>query len=948
MNADQIKAIINANVYPNHDNEITAEMLRQPLYALADNSGGTLTGFVSVDSIADLPDPGQPTLGYLVGMDLYLYVGTGGDTLGGKYQDCGPLRGPAGAQGAPGPQGPTGATGATGPQGPAGPQGPQGNTGSSVAYPYELVNNLTTDDATKGLSAAMGVVLRDAFGDEFMEGSTPIDLSALTIQNCVIASDAKWYMSGAAGRHIAVPVTPGQVYDLTVVSVSGGGTAGWYGWCTSSYSPPYYDGQAVPVVSGTIRFSQAVGTTDRLTAPATAAYLILAVVDGGGKTCTYSLASISSPDGSVSDLKNNFELVAEKCYQGAGTETRQTSLNGEFTIGAPNADGSIAYDNPIRAFKRIETNASELSIVDLPSGWYVIVQYCNSSYAIESNSGWKSPSESLNISTNGYKYIQLTIKYGSAGTTTITNTLLEDFEDTILEEVVPVAAYGPAAPYSAWEDLNGVSYDLSSADFIQGTNDASGNVVTEDITTRIITPSLIDFPVGYVLRVTPNGQKYVVLTYDSGGTYEGTTGWMTTAQEFSYSAAKKLRVLAAKTDDSTITASGLLVGFHIVTSVGLKDRVDALEQGQESVAVKGNDSFNRWNKTIILFNPYKDRPVNAYKGQLHCHTTNSDGSDSPAAVVAKYLAAGYDFITITDHNYVTPDPGVAGIVWMGKSYEDTHNSAGYQHMNVYNAAAVYNYVSMYQTSNTPAMLVDHFVKNGSSILSYNHPEYPPVYASDATLEGLPGGISIVEVFNGTIQTLIGSVASVGDLPSEAYYGDMYDCTGNGKRYINTSTTYASPTWTETTPTANPNGNLDRGFRIMLDAGKKVFCNAVDDYHRGDNMFDRGWMVAFASEKTQASIWNALLNGCSYASAGVTLTDIQCKEGVLSLQIADGASAVTTFYGEGNEVLASVSGASASYQIKGTEKYVRAMVQIGRYKAWTQPVWVVGTKEQYEF
>ena len=40
-----------------------------------------------------------------------------------------------------------------------GPQGPQGNTGSSVDYPYELVNNVTTDDATKGLSAAQGVVL---------------------------------------------------------------------------------------------------------------------------------------------------------------------------------------------------------------------------------------------------------------------------------------------------------------------------------------------------------------------------------------------------------------------------------------------------------------------------------------------------------------------------------------------------------------------------------------------------------------------------------------------------------------------------------------------------------------------------------------------------------------------------------------------------------------------
>ena len=40
-----------------------------------------------------------------------------------------------------------------------GPKGDQGNTGSSVDYPYELVNNVTTDDATKGLSAAQGVVL---------------------------------------------------------------------------------------------------------------------------------------------------------------------------------------------------------------------------------------------------------------------------------------------------------------------------------------------------------------------------------------------------------------------------------------------------------------------------------------------------------------------------------------------------------------------------------------------------------------------------------------------------------------------------------------------------------------------------------------------------------------------------------------------------------------------
>lgn len=62
-------------------------------------------------------------------------------------------------KGATGAAGPAGADGATGPQGPQGPQGEQGNTGSSVAYPYELVNNLLTDDATKGLTAAQGFLI---------------------------------------------------------------------------------------------------------------------------------------------------------------------------------------------------------------------------------------------------------------------------------------------------------------------------------------------------------------------------------------------------------------------------------------------------------------------------------------------------------------------------------------------------------------------------------------------------------------------------------------------------------------------------------------------------------------------------------------------------------------------------------------------------------------------
>lgn len=61
--------------------------------------GANLTGYVSLASTDDLPDEGVATLGYLCGTNLYLYVGEGGDTKDGKYQNCGSFRGPQGIQG---------------------------------------------------------------------------------------------------------------------------------------------------------------------------------------------------------------------------------------------------------------------------------------------------------------------------------------------------------------------------------------------------------------------------------------------------------------------------------------------------------------------------------------------------------------------------------------------------------------------------------------------------------------------------------------------------------------------------------------------------------------------------------------------------------------------------------------------------------------------------------
>lgn len=51
-----------------------------------------------------------------------------------------------------------------------------------------------------------------------------------------------------------------------------------------------------------------------------------------------------------------------------------------------------------------------------------------------------------------------------------------------------------------------------------------------------------------------------------------------------------------------------------------------------------------------------DERLPFYKGNLHCHSTESDGWLSPEEVRAYYRKLGYDFISITDHRRLSEQP----------------------------------------------------------------------------------------------------------------------------------------------------------------------------------------------------------------------------------------------------------------------------------------------------
>jgi hypothetical protein len=638
------------------------------------------------------------------------------------------------------------------------------------------------------------------------------------------------------------------------------------------------------------------------------------------------------------------DVMSQKAVTDEMTENYKPIDGGSISkpqIGIWDPDtGYISSTAGIRANLQISAIGYRHIRIQVPADYYIRLYYIDANRINlgEITTDWLNGIVAFDIS--GEHDLMVNIKYQTAGTTKITQTMINKYANFYSIYMTKPNTDDSVASNDELQALKnivvGEQYIINKNLFISGTNDASGGLIKGEYT-RIILADLLDISTTQKIRVKANGMKYVILTYDSTGVYEDATGWVVVDGTYSFAEDKKIRVLIAKLDNSTISVEENVVEFAIVDSEGLTNDFAKV------IEAEGNDVFYRFNKKVIVYNPYKDHPTNQYKGQMHCHSTNSDGALAPAAVVAKYVGYGYDFMTITDHNYITPNPSPnADIVWMGNSYEDTWNSAGHQHMNVWNCTEVINRVNAYTTSNTPLMLVNHYVKQGDSVLSYNHPEYPPVYASDDTLANLPIGISFVEIYNSTIQTYLGVVDA---LPSTANYGDMVEY--NGTRYINTSTTKASPNWQATTESANPDGNLDRGFRIMLDRGHKVFCDAVDDFHRGDNMENRGWQMVFAHSRTKQSIWNGLLKGASYASTGVSLNDVSFVDGVYKIDIANGENAVTTFYGYNNEVLGTSNGSTATYEATGNEKYIRAMVVIDGKKAWTQPVWIIAKDWQFD-
>lgn len=291
-------------------------------------------------------------------------------------------------------------------------------------------------------------------------------------------------------------------------------------------------------------------------------------------------------------------------------------------------------------------------------------------------------------------------------------------------------------------------------------------------------------------------------------------------------------------------------------------------------------------KIIIISNPYKYAGKLRLKGSMHNHTTNSDGSFTPIEAAKIIRDKGeFDFYTITDHNYITLDPGVGGIVWMGKSLEDTKGVQNDgQHLCIYNLPTNFN---GYHDSGNINELISKYSSQGA-LINYAHPDWWWQVQPSEKIASV-NRVRFVEVLN-----------------------------------------------------SGPSGS-ERAYNILLKKfGKGIYGFGVDDFH-DDSTFNKSWIVAYAVSKDKTNIWETILRGAFYASKNGGEMEISCNNGIIEVSAENGSTIL--FIGKEIEIT-SESGLiiqetnntnKARYSIKGNEGYIYVKVQKGDKTAISQAI-----------
>lgn len=282
-------------------------------------------------------------------------------------------------------------------------------------------------------------------------------------------------------------------------------------------------------------------------------------------------------------------------------------------------------------------------------------------------------------------------------------------------------------------------------------------------------------------------------------------------------------------------------------------------------------------------NPYSNADLPWLKGNLHAHTTNSDGSRDPQTVIDEYAARGYAFLMISDHDFLTePSAFDARGMTLIPGNEVTANGPHVLHVNARTRVE--------PTADRQAVIDAINADGGFAIMGHPNWEKDFAHLPREKMEQWQGYLGI-EVYNGIIRFLDGS------------------------------------------PLAT-----DRWDRL-LGLGREVWGYAHDDsHHFGTD--ELAWNVVQSDDRSVEGIVHALRHGRFYASTGVTIESIRVHGRTIDVRTTN-AQRIIVYSDFGHrEMTVDASRATFTVPEDAGMKYVRFECWgPGESMGWTQPFYI---------